>query len=226
VEQLLPRPESTITCAQSSSTESCPVCFGVRFVAGDNGMQPCVCTIERRICALLPKRYRLAKLADFPARTAKSVAAWLTQPGEGMFITGPAGTGKTHLAAAVVRRSIENRRPSVLFERCAEFYLGVRESYRQGLGSEATELSRMEAPELLIIDDLAAGSLSDFERRCTLEVLDRRLNCARPTIVTSNWNLEAIAEAMDDRIASRLAQFRLFALEGPDRRVPVAEAHA
>ena len=226
MEQLLPRPGSTSTSRPNGSTEVCSHCYGLYFVMREGQMHPCDCTIERRIAARLPKRYRLAKLTDFPARTAKSIAAWLAQPGEGMLITGPTGTGKTHLAAAVVRRVIENRRPSVLFERCAEFYLRIRDSYREGVGSEAMELSRMEAPELLILDDLAAGSLSDFERRCTLQVLDRRLDCARPTIVTSNWTLEKIAEAMDDRIASRLAQFRLFALEGLDRRVPVGEAHA
>jgi hypothetical protein len=45
------------------------------------------------------------------------------------------------------------------------------------------------------------------------------MNRTRPTVVTSNWTLGKISEAMDDRIASRLAPFQLFPLDGPDRRV-------
>ena len=69
-------------------------------------------------------------------------------------------------------------------------------------------MSPVERMRFLVLDDLGAGSLSDCERRYTLELIDTRLNKLRPTIVTSNWNLQEIAERMDDRIASRLADLR------------------
>jgi hypothetical protein len=74
---------------------------------------------------------------------------------------------------------------------------------------------------LLALDDLGAGGLSDFERRVTLEIFDRRLNDRRPTVVTTNWELESIAEKMDDRIASRLATYACLRLGGEDRRLSV-----
>ena len=71
----------------------------------------------------------------------------------------------------------------------------------------------------LLLDDLGSGSLSDHERRNTLEILDQRLNRRLPTVVTTNLELDAIARLMDDRIASRLAGFSYFQLSGPDRRL-------
>jgi len=83
-------------------------------------------------------------------------------------------------------------------------------------------MSPLEKARYLILDDLGAGSLSDCERRYTLELLDTRLNKMRPTVVTSNWSLQEIAERMDDRIASRLAGFAALELAGNDRRIKAA----
>jgi DNA replication protein DnaC len=60
---------------------------------------------------------------------------------------------------------------------------------------------------VLVWDDVGAGSLTDFERRVLLELLDARVNGLRPMIITSNWLFGEISEKMDDRIASRLATF-------------------
>lgn len=72
---------------------------------------------------------------------------------------------------------------------------------------------------MLIIDDLGSGGLSDFERRTTLDILNGRINALRPTIVTSNWDLQEISDRMDDRIASRLAGFTMLQMTGTDRRI-------
>jgi DNA replication protein DnaC len=73
---------------------------------------------------------------------------------------------------------------------------------------------------LLALDDVGSGSLSDHERRFTLELLDRRTNALLPTVVTSNWSLQQISDLLDDRISSRLAAFTEVELQGRDRRLP------
>ena len=80
-------------------------------------------------------------------------------------------------------------------------------------------MSAVERVRFLVFDDLGAGSLSDCERRYTLELLDTRQNKLRPTVVTSNWDLQEIAERMDDRVASRLAGFAALELSGKDKRL-------
>ena len=61
--------------------------------------------------------------------------------------------------------------------------------------------------------------MSDAERRFTLEILDRRANRLKPTVITSNWSLQEIGEKMDDRIISRLSGFTRLELSGNDRRM-------
>lgn len=184
----------------------------------------CPCQYERIIRFQLPQRYHAAKLGDFNPALAKLITAWLANCGreefegrDGLFLCGKTGTGKTHLAAAILRYQITNGR-SCRFRRAAQLFQAVRDSYGNDSLSEAEVLSEFVEAPMLILDDLGTGSLSDHERRYTLEVLDTRLNANRPTIITSNLTIEQIRDAMDDRIASRLNTFKLISFNGQDRR--------
>jgi DNA replication protein DnaC len=153
---------------------------------------------------------------EFPQGVQNAAMAWLANPRDGLLITGAVGTGKTHLAAALVRTLLLINQEA-LFRRCADLYLALRESYRLDVGEESV-LAEYMRHRFLFLDDLGAGSLSDHERRITLEVLDRRLNDLLPTCVTANWSTQEIAEKMDERIASRIESFTSLRLDGRDRR--------
>jgi DNA replication protein DnaC len=202
------------------SSSTCPECGDTGWVIREShnrrGAVPCGCQKERKIAAALPERYRQARLSDFPAQIVEGVTAWFAKPGDGLLLCGPAGTGKTHLAAAITRACIEIGKP-IMFRRAADLFQAIRETYDQGFTEEGV-LAEYAKARLLVLDDLGAGALTDFERRYTLEVLDRRLNAMLPTIVTTNWTLPQIKEQMDERIASRLSSFTLLAFAGRDRR--------
>jgi DNA replication protein DnaC len=144
------------------------------------------------------------------------IGTWLEAPGDGLLLQGSAGTGKTHLAAAIVRARIEAGRRAT-FQRSADLYAALRETYR-GQGSEETIFREYVESSLVVLDDLGAGSLSDYERRATLEVLDRRLIHLRPTVVTTNLSLSELEARLDDRVASRLSSLTRLELTGRDRR--------
>ncbi len=158
-----------------------------------------------------------ARLADFPEQVDTAVRRFIQNPQDGLFITGPVGTGKTHLAAAIVRILTESGE-TVRFCRTSDLYSEARASYQAEFPSEQEILRPYVETPVLVLDDLAGGSLSDHERRLTLDVLDRRWNQMQPTIVTSNWTLEEIGERMDVRISSRLRGCIAIVLGGCDRR--------
>jgi hypothetical protein len=51
-----------------------------------------------------------------------------------------------------------------------------------------------------------------------LELIERRLDHRRPTVLTTNCSLQEIGRELDGRIASRLRGFHWIELTGPDRR--------
>jgi DNA replication protein DnaC len=166
---------------------------------------------------VIPPRYWNAKLIDFGQKAIQEVENWLAEPRDGLLLTGPAGTGKTHLAAAIVRSEIEKGR-SAMFRRASDFYAEIRDTFNDPDKSEKMVVREYINVPLLALDDLGSGSLSDHERRSTLDVLDQRLNHLLPTVVTTNWPISEIAERLDERIASRLSAFRVLALVGRDLR--------
>lgn len=176
----------------------------------------CKCATEKRVWARLPKRFWGARIADFPDAVQDAVSCWMAKGGDGLLLCGKTGTGKTHLAAAIVRSLVTARRDA-RFVSCADLYSEVRASYGNFEG-EKTVLDRYIGAELLFLDDLGAGSLSDHERTVTLRIIDGRLNALRPTCVTTNWALQQIAERMDERLASRLQTFQAIELSGKDWR--------
>jgi DNA replication protein DnaC len=190
------------------------------------GARRCSCFLERSIRVALPPRYQHASLDDFTQDFALYLRDWIGQsPIPSLMLIGPTGTGKTHAAAAIVRLGHEAKKP-VLFKSASDFYAAARNGFNQPNTSTEDVMRLYGQCHMLVLDDLASGSLSDYERRCTQELLDMRLNHLRPTIVTTNWTLEQIKDRMDERIASRLSVFEVLALVGGDQRRKFGRRHS
>jgi DNA replication protein DnaC len=178
---------------------------------------PCECQISTRIATRLPKLYQNARLTDFKSATMERVGEFFSRSSSlGLLISGHAGVGKTHLAAAIARALIEARM-DVLFLEVSKLFTDLRAAIQRGESEEGL-LQRHVEVAWLVLDDLGSGSFSDFERRVLLDLLNRRGNERRKTVVTSNLDLQAIAEKLDERIASRLSAFDHVGAQGADRR--------
>ncbi|CAK0742992.1 putative AAA domain-containing protein [Gammaproteobacteria bacterium] len=138
-------------------------------------------------------------------------------PDVNLYIHGPAGTGKTHLATAIIRSY-----PGAAVLKPQYINRIVREKTKISVAAEQAIIERIVRRRNLVIDDLGADKRTEYSGSVLYEVLDGRV-MARMTglIVTSNLSLGALAERLqDDRIPSRLAGLcRVVEIKGEDRRI-------
>lgn len=141
--------------------------------------------------------------------------------GVGAVLIGNSGLGKTHLARALGFAACQ-RGHSVLFTTCATLLnrLVAAEASKE-LGRQ---VKKYESPSLLVIDELAYLTMSHQEANLFFQVISRRHDNGKPTVVTSNkpfaeWNQvfhgDSTAHAIVDRLTERS---EIFYLEGTSYR--------
>lgn len=178
------------------------------------------------IKAKVPPRYRDA-VADH-----SEVRAWvlevvtgadLNQPyptvirGPSLLLLGPVGTGKTHQCYGAVRGlAVSGVRCSWELMTAADLF--ARQRPRPKVDTEE-EFERLARVGLLILDDLGAAKASEWTEEVTYRLINARYQACKPTVVTSNVTPRLLAEALGERVTSRLREMgRTVALAGADRR--------
>jgi DNA replication protein DnaC len=132
--------------------------------------------------------------------TAREAKAFAADPRGWLVILGPSGCGKTHLAAAVANALVQSGRPA-LYSSASDLLDHLRSTYDSGSPIDYDGLLRriIEAP-VLVIDDVGAHYGSPWAQEKLDQILTRRYNARRPTVVTSS-----VAEtAFDERMRTRL----------------------
>ncbi len=126
---------------------------------------------------------------------------------DGLFITGPVGTGKTYLACCIANALLD-KDIAVLFVVVPDFLDQIRSTY----GTQNTEQSELEilgvakSAPVIILDDLGAHHYTEWGRQKIYSLVNHRLNYNLPIVVTSNISLENLSEYLGERTTSRLFQ--------------------
>jgi DNA replication protein DnaC len=181
---------------------------------------------EAKCVERFPLRYREATVES------AEVQGWVRQfqvdyrHAPSLLLMGPTGTGKTHAGYAALRAAVSVawtapsgalRSPRWQAMTYADLCASLRPRGRD-YDIEAVLKSYLDT-DLLFIDDLGAGKVSEAVEEVTYRLINGRYNDMRPSIFTTNLSLQALKDAIGDRIASRLAETcTRVVLDGPDRR--------
>lgn len=228
--------------ADQSREPICPVCEDRGIILQGDTAVPCSCMEQKRIAnsfkyarlsrELLNCRfekfnleyYQPADGVDHVPTAQKALAAAqdfvgkvLRNPNEvGLLFTGPVGSGKTFLAAAIANVLIE-KQCRLLFLIVPDLLDELRASFaNKNDTSEFDLLDIARTVPILILDDLGAHNYTEWSRNRIYSILNYRMNEQLPTIITTNLDFEEIEHYLGERTCSRLLQMcRVFRLSAP-----------
>lgn len=115
--------------------------------------------------------------------------------GDGLYIEGTNGTGKTHLAAAIALQLIDEGIP-VICKTSSDLLMDIKKSFGNSSINEAQVLDVYKKVDLLIIDDLGKEQCSDWSMSTLYSILNDRYEDMKPTIVTTNYNTDQLTAAL------------------------------
>lgn len=112
---------------------------------------------------------------------------------KGLIITGKSGVGKTHLAAAIANKLIENDK-IVLMGRLTTLLDMIKETFRDNNKSENELIELYSNVDMIIIDDLGTEKISSWALEKLYTIIQNRCENGLPIIITTRFNKEGLTE--------------------------------
>jgi DNA replication protein DnaC len=127
--------------------------------------------------------------------------------GRAALLVGNIGTGKTHLACSIVQHVIREHGARAVITSAAGIIRVAKGVMRKGAQyTDSDVIEELAAFDLLVIDEVGAQAGTEYERCLMHEVIDRRYQMVRPTVLVSNLTLEQLAAFIGERALDRLRQ--------------------
>jgi len=142
-------------------------------------------TDKNRIAARIAKKYADNFEDMLPKRGQP-------EPGRnGLFIAGPTGTGKTHLAAAIANQLIHKGTPVICMTMIDLLERIKRTFSRKGV-DEGSVLTLYKTVPLLIIDDMGKEPATEWAVSTIYNIINGRYEAYLPIIITTNYDDRAL----------------------------------
>ncbi|HRV59050.1 MAG: ATP-binding protein [Solirubrobacterales bacterium] len=206
----------------------CPFgrCDGSGWILNeDNTATKCDC-LEPRLArarasginSVLPKRYRGVSfdrppVTDISPGAVSIVREWVDQldqnleQGNGLWLMGDTGTGKTTLAMLVSKEALK-RAHTVAIYSMPKLLSRIRATYGAEAGEESYDqfFERLCEVDLLHIDDLGAEKQTEWVLEQLYALVNERYERQKSIVVTTNLTQDELEEQIGPRTVSRLIQ--------------------
>ena len=236
-----------------SCIEECPHCGGSGSILSEskNGysyVSPC------HSCGVIRRNVRLYNIAGIPAKFshviqvdagldlkrmnpafqralkyAKEEFVKKYPTKDGFLLMGPSGLGKTHLAVGTISELTLKHGVKCMFKDFFYLLSELKQAYSEGT-PENDVIRPLIETDVLVIDELGKGRSNEWELNILDQLISKRYNASKKTLITTNYVTYDIAEEIGDkneilevrvgeRISSRLHEMCEFLyLKGRDYR--------
>lgn len=154
--------------------------------------------------------------------TAKNYAENFTIDSGNLIMLGDTGLGKTHLSLAIASTIIQ-KGYSVIYDSVINILLNIEHEH---FGHERSTdvLDSVLNTDLLILDDLGVEQDTKFYNSMIYNIINTRIIKKKPTIISTNLDLNDIDERYSGIIASRVAAlYTTLRFKGRDVRLQIAK---
>ena len=173
----------------------------------------------RLAAADIEPRYRKCTLDNFridsdsqveAVRKCRSFIERFPVVDRGLLFMGLPGSGKTHLATAVLKEVIQNSGATGLFVDVRALLRRIRDTYNPVVRATELDVIRpvMDA-QLLVLDDIGAEKMSEWVDETMTLIVTTRYNRRLPTLFTTNHlerepDPQSLSDTLFERVGARI----------------------
>ena len=151
-----------------------------------------------------PVKDKWRKLLVHSARAYISGFTFKTEYPKGLLMSGPVGSGKSHLAVAILKEVIAKGYTG-LYYNSPDLMRDIRATFDRGAETREDDLlEEVTTTDLLVFDDVGAERMSDFVMDRFYLIINERYEGCKPVLITTNLDEAEMESRLGKRIVSRV----------------------